>query len=46
VCGRDVAEGKAELRFPDGQKELVPLEGIVSRIRILFFGETPEEEKQ
>ncbi len=46
VCGRDSAEGKAELRFPDGQKDLVPLEGIVSRIRTLFSGETPEEENQ
>jgi len=46
VCGRDAAEGKAELRFPDGQNELVPLEGIVSRIRTLFFGEKSEEKKQ
>jgi prolyl-tRNA synthetase len=46
VCGRDAAEGKVELRFPDGQKELVPFERIVSRIRTVFFREKAEEENQ
>lgn len=43
VCGRDAAEGKVELRLPDGRKELVPAEGIPSRIAGIFPGGLTEE---
>ncbi|MFP4481507.1 MAG: YbaK/EbsC family protein [Thermovirgaceae bacterium] len=46
VCGRDASEGKAELRMPDGCKELVPLEEISSRVFGVLSGKKAEGENQ
>ncbi len=46
VCGRDASEGKAELRVPDGRKELVSLQELRSRVFSALSGEKTEGENR
>ncbi|MGC9372986.1 MAG: proline--tRNA ligase [Thermovirgaceae bacterium] len=46
VCGRDASEGKAELRFPDGRKELVALDGLFSVVLDAMAGQKAEGENR
>jgi prolyl-tRNA synthetase len=42
VCGRDASEGKVELGFPDGRKELVDMNGLLPMVLDALAGKKAE----